>query len=218
MKLLADGVYLLRGFPPNAINVYLVGDVLIDAGTRRSGRRILRQLEGRPLAANALTHVHPDHQGASKEVCERRGVPLWCGAADVDNMEQGLPEPDHPMAKASWKLFTGPPHPVARPLSEGDEVAGFSVLETPGHTNGHVSYWREADRTLVLGDVVFGLHPATGAPGLYEPPEPFTPDPARNRESIRRVAQLEPALICFGHGPPSRNTERFTAWAAGLPA
>jgi hydroxyacylglutathione hydrolase len=218
VKLLADGVYLLRGFPPNVMNVYLVGDVLIDAATRHSGRRILRQLEGRELAANALTHVHADHQGASKEVCERRGVPLWCGAHDVENMEHGIPEPDHPMAKASWRLFTGPPHPVARRLSDGDEVAGFTVLETPGHTDGHVAYWRESDRTLVLGDVVFGLNPATGTPGLYEPPEPFTPDPARNREAIRRVAELEPALVCFGHGPPTRNTERFKAWAAGLPA
>jgi len=36
VKELADGVYLLRGWPPNAINVYLVGDVLIDAATRQA--------------------------------------------------------------------------------------------------------------------------------------------------------------------------------------
>jgi hydroxyacylglutathione hydrolase len=195
-----------------------MGDVLVDAGTKRSGGRILRQIEGHTVNAHALTHAHADHQGASKEVCERRGVPLWCGTADVETMEQGLPEPDNAMAKASWRLFTGPPHPVARQLGEGDEVAGFSVLDTPGHTPGHVAYWRKSDRTLILGDVVFGLNPATGVAGLYEPPDAFTPDPPRNRESIRRAAALEPALVCFGHGPPLRDTKRFTDWAATLSA
>ena len=217
VKLLANGVFQLRGFPPNVMNVYLLGDVLIDAATRHSGRRILRQLEGRELAAHALTHVHADHQGASREVCELRAVPLWCGARDAAWMEQGIPKPDNRMARASRKLFAGPPHPVARQLAEGDDVADFTVLETPGHTPGHVAYWRESDRTLVVGDVVFGLHPLTGAPGLHEPPEAFTPDPARNREAIRRAAALEPALVCFGHGPPLRDTKRFTDWAATLP-
>ena len=67
MRQLADDLWLLRGLPPNAINVYLLGDVLVDAATRRAGRRILRQLEGRDVRAHALTHAHPDHQGASRE-------------------------------------------------------------------------------------------------------------------------------------------------------
>jgi hypothetical protein len=46
MKQLADGVWLLSGFPPNVFNVYLIEDVLIDAGTRHAGRHILRQLKG----------------------------------------------------------------------------------------------------------------------------------------------------------------------------
>ena len=65
MKRLADGLHMLSGFPPNGINVYLMGDVLVDAGTRHSGRRIFRQLEGHKVATHALTHAHPDHQGAS---------------------------------------------------------------------------------------------------------------------------------------------------------
>ena len=66
VKQLADGVWQLRGFPPDAISVYLVEDVLIDAATRHGGRRILRQLRDREVSAHALTHAHPDHQGASK--------------------------------------------------------------------------------------------------------------------------------------------------------
>jgi hydroxyacylglutathione hydrolase len=79
VKQVADGVWQLRGFPPNAINVYLAEDVLIDAGTRRSARRILRQLDGRTVRAHALTHAHPDHQGSSDEVCGKLGIEYWVG-------------------------------------------------------------------------------------------------------------------------------------------
>jgi glyoxylase-like metal-dependent hydrolase (beta-lactamase superfamily II) len=218
VKLLADGLWQLRGFPPNAINVYLMGDVLVDAGGKRDERRILRQLEGREVAAHALTHVHPDHQGSSHAVCTALGIPLWCGEADTGTMENGIPRPDNAMARVSWRLFTGPPHPVERRLREGDSVAGFTVLETPGHTPGHVAYWRESDRALVLGDVLFGLHPLTGRPQLREPPRAFTPDPQLNREAIRRLAALEPALVCFGHGPPLRDPRKLAEFAAGLGA
>ena len=86
MKHLAPDLWQLRGLPPNGINVYLAEDVLIDAATRRAGRRIRRQIEDRPLSLVALTHVHPDHQGAVEEVCEARAVPLACHAEDVDAM------------------------------------------------------------------------------------------------------------------------------------
>ena len=45
----------------------------------------------------------------------------------------------------------------------------------------------------------------------------FTPDPAANRASIRRLAALEPAVVCFGHGPPLRDPGRLAAFAAALP-
>ena len=73
-------------------------------------------------------------------------------------------------------------------------MAGFTVLETPGHSRGHVAYWRESDRVLILGDVLNNINFATGIPGLHEPPAVFTPDPARNRESARRLAELRPQL------------------------
>ncbi|HEY2201531.1 MAG TPA: MBL fold metallo-hydrolase, partial [Solirubrobacteraceae bacterium] len=68
MKQLAKGVYQLKGWPPNAINVYLLGDVLIDAATRQAEKRIMRQIAGRTLSAHALTHAHPDHQGSSHAI------------------------------------------------------------------------------------------------------------------------------------------------------
>jgi glyoxylase-like metal-dependent hydrolase (beta-lactamase superfamily II) len=107
---------------------------------------------------------------------------------------------------------------VDRPLREGDEVAGFTVLDVPGHSAGHVAFWRESDRVLVLGDVLNNMDVMTGRRGLHEPKVFFTPDPARNRESIHRLAALEPRLACFGHGPPLRDPRALQDFAAKLPA
>jgi hydroxyacylglutathione hydrolase len=220
VKRLADGLYQLKGFPPDAINVYLADGVLIDAATRHAGRRILRQLDGHEVTAHALTHAHPDHQGASAEVCQKLGLPYWVGEGDVKAAESGdmvTPQPDHPMPRLSQRAFAGPGHPVDRVLHEGDEVGSFKVLEAPGHSAGHVVFWRESDRVLIIGDVLFNVHPTTFRPGLHQPADHFTPDPARNRESAGRLATLEPALVCFGHGKPLRDTREFTDFVAGLP-
>jgi hydroxyacylglutathione hydrolase len=221
MKQLADGVYLLRGTPPNAINVYLVEDVLIDAATRQGERRIMRQISDRTVTAHALTHAHPDHQGASHAICERLGIPLWCGQGDVPAMETpgGIKNSQAPgwLNRFQARFWTGPPHPVARALHEGDEVAGFTVLESPGHSRGQVAFWRESDRVLILGDVLNGMNVRTGRRGLHEPPTIFTPDPPRNRQSARRLAALEPALVCFGHGPPLRDSGELAEFIARMP-
>jgi hydroxyacylglutathione hydrolase len=220
MKKLADGLDLLDGFPPYAINVYLVGDVLVDAATRRAGERILRQLEGRTITTHALTHAHPDHQGASHEVCEALGIPLWCGELDAEAMEDGRimeRQPKHPLNTLIGRVWPGPAHPVARRLREGDEVAGFQVLDVPGHSAGHIVFWRESDRALICGDVFTNIDTLTGVPGLHEPKSFFTPDPPRNRQSMRRLAELEPAVVCFGHGRPLRNPAKLRAFADKLP-
>jgi hydroxyacylglutathione hydrolase len=221
MKQLAPDVHLLRGRPPNAINVYLVGDVLIDAATRQGEKRIMRQIAGHKLSAHALTHAHPDHQGASHAICETLNIPLWCGQGDVPAMETpgGVRNSQAPgwLNKLQQRFWTGPPHPVSRALVEGDEVAGFTVLESPGHSQGQVAYWRESDRVLILGDVLNNMHVLLGTPGLHEPPDVFTPDPPRNRRSARRLAALRPSLTCFGHGPPLRDPGKFADFVDRLP-
>jgi len=219
---LAPGLWQLRGFPPQGINVYLMGDVLVDAATKRAGRRILKQLEGRQVTAHALTHAHPDHQGASREVCTALGIPFWVGERDADAAEDPRlikeRQPQTKLNEVVARVWTGPGHPVDRRLREGDTVAGFTVLDVPGHSAGHVAYWRESDRVLVLGDVLNNMNILTGRRGLYEPKWFFTPDPERNRESIRRVAALGPDLVCFGHGPPLRDASALAEFAAALPA
>jgi hydroxyacylglutathione hydrolase len=223
MKILADGVEQLAGFPPDVLNVYLVGGILIDSGTRFDRRRVLRQLRGRDVRAHALTHGHPDHQGSSRAVRDALGIPLWCGAGDADAVESGrLLElvPDNALCRVATGLVGGPACPVSRRLVEGDEVAGFRVLETPGHSPGHVSFWRESDRVLFLGDALANTRFLPGTTGLREPPTCFSPDPAQNRRSLRRLLELgvEPALTCFGHGPPLRDPARFAAFLRRLPA
>jgi hydroxyacylglutathione hydrolase len=96
-------------------------------------------------------------------------------------------------------------------------VAGFQVLEVPGHSPGHVAYWREPDRVLILGDVLNNVNILTGIPGLHEPPRFLTADPVENRRSARRLVPLEPRLVLFGHGGPLRDTRKFVEFVRALP-
>jgi glyoxylase-like metal-dependent hydrolase (beta-lactamase superfamily II) len=213
MRRLAEDLDLLAGFPPFGINVYVMGDVLVDAGTRFARKRILRQVGDRQLTAHVLTHAHPDHQGASHAICEATGLDLWCGEADADAMEtNGLimaRMPRHWLSATIGPRWVGPPHPVARRLREGDEVGGFQVIETPGHTDGHISFWRLRDRVLVAGDVLANMSIWTGIPMLREPERFFSIDPSLNRRSALKLARLEPRLVCFGHGPPLRDLSKL---------
>ena len=211
MKQLADGVWQLSGFPADNINKYLVGDVLIDSGTRLDQGRVLRDLRGRDVSAHALTHAHFDHYGSSHAVCRELGVQLWCGADDAEAVEAGKM-----VAKGGRMVPAAKAQRVERRLTEGDEVAGFVVLDTPGHSPGHVSFWRESDRTLVCGDVLWGYNPFTMTGGPREPYGFVSPDAALNRASARRLAELEPALVCFGHGKPLRDPAKFAAVVAKL--
>ncbi|HET7444973.1 MAG TPA: MBL fold metallo-hydrolase [Solirubrobacterales bacterium] len=219
MKYLAPGVWRLGELPRPLINVYLAEDVLIDAGRRWDRRRIAKQTGGLPLSMVALTHVHPDHQGCARQVCEARGIPLACHEDDVDAMEgrRDVAATAAPIAKFFGRLWQGPPHRVDRVLREGDEVAGFRVVHAPGHAPGEVIFFRERDRVAICGDVVRNISYLSLRTRLAEPPRDLTPDPAENRRSIRKLAALEPALILPGHGPAVTDMAAFQRFAAALP-
>jgi glyoxylase-like metal-dependent hydrolase (beta-lactamase superfamily II) len=221
VKELAPGVWRLKQFPGPTVNVYLAGDVLIDAGTRWDRGRIFAEIEGREISMLALTHVHPDHQGVAKDVCEARGIPLACHVDDVDAMEGRRPvqeaAADRPVNRLIKRIWQGPPYRVERPLREGDEVAGFGVVHAPGHARGEVIYFRDSDRVAICGDVIRNMSYATGLPGIKEPPDVFTYDPAENRRSIRKLAALEPSLILPGHGPAVTDMRAFGRFVAALP-
>lgn len=220
MKRLAPGVWRLKEFPGAWINVYLAEDVLIDAGRRWDRRRIFAELDGVEISALALTHVHPDHQGCAKEICETREVPLACHADDVDAMEgrRSVGSGTAFVPRLYDRIWTGPPHKVDRVLNEGDEVAGFRVVHAPGHAPGEVVYFRDADRVAICGDVVRNMSFLTGLPGIRQPPDEMTYDPAENRRSIRRLAALDPSLILPGHGPAITDMDAFGRFVAALPS
>ena len=222
MKQMAPGVWRLKELPTPVINIYLAEDVLIDAGRTWDRRRVFAEIEGREISMLALTHAHPDHQGVAKDVCEARGIPLACHADDVDGMEGRRPLQEahrgHPVNRVIRSIWEGPPYEVGRVLNEGDEVAGFRVVHAPGHARGEVVFFRESDRVAICGDVIRNLSYATYRPMLAEPPEIFTCEPAENRRSIRKLADLNPTLILPGHGPPVSDIGAFERFVAALPS
>ncbi len=218
MKYLAPGVWRLKEFPGPSINVYLAEDVLIDAGRRWDKRRIFSEIDGLELSMLALTHVHADHQGVAKDVCEAREIPLACHASDIDAMEGRRPvaASSSRIARTAARFWQGPPHRVDRVLDEGDEVAGFRVLHAPGHSPGEVIFFRASDRVAICGDVIRSMSYATGRPLIAEPPDVFNQDSAENRRSIRKLADLNPSQILPGHGPAVIDMAAFERFAARL--
>jgi len=219
MQMIAHHVWQMNRFPSDIFNVYLIEDVLIDTATRWDAPSLLKQLANVSLSSVALTHCHPDHQGAVKRICETKGISLACHEADVASMEGRAPmQPRNAATRFVQVLFAGPAYPVQRVLHDGDEIAGFRVVHTPGHTAGHVIYFRESDRVAIAGDVLRNINPLTGKIGLDEPPSAFTVDREENRRSIRKLAQLRPSLVCFGHGPVLRDMEQLDRFVDQLPS
>jgi hydroxyacylglutathione hydrolase len=224
MHQLADDVWHVPLGPRDSVNAYILGDVLVDAGYSLMGKRAVAAARERGVTSHALTHAHLDHAGGSARVIAELGLDgLAVGAVDAPAVRAGASlAPPHtpnlvlPIAKRYGRY---PASPVSRELHEGDVVGpGFVVLDVPGHSAGHVAYWREADGLLIAGDVFFNMNVFTTVPGLREPLKPATIDPALNRESMRRVAGLEPKVVGFGHGPVVRDAAgKLAAAVAKLP-
>ena len=219
MEEVVPDVEMYSEFPRRYLNAYVVDGVLIDSGTRWWRRRLLRHLRERDIRAHVLTHAHPDHQGKSALVCRELDVPLLCNEEEREAVESGETLEPMPQNRASHLLDRfagGPDHPVERTVEEGDEVGSFEVVETPGNAPGHISLWRERDGTVILGDVLANIDPWTFRRGLHTLPRQFTDDPAQSIRSARKIADLEPDVICFGHGPPLHDSTRFQDFVATL--
>ncbi|MBZ4036309.1 MBL fold metallo-hydrolase [Flavobacterium sp. 17A] len=206
MKNIANDVYQIPLFPRNAINCYLIEDVLIDAGIRTSASKILKAIKDKSVIQHALTHAHADHQGSSKIICETLNIPLLCSEPEKEFAENGnviteYPNPNHIISKFQKNFWAGKGHFVSEILKEGDQIGGFTVIETPGHSRGHLSFFREKDGVLIVGDVMTNMNLLTTKVGLHEPPHLFTSNQEMNRKSILKLASLQPKILCFGHGP-----------------
>jgi glyoxylase-like metal-dependent hydrolase (beta-lactamase superfamily II) len=204
--------------------------VLIDTGIPGSTRAIEgaaadRFGEGARPAAIVMTHGHFDHVGALKRLAERWEVPVYAHPLELPYLDgrTSYPPPDPSvggglMSALSRYYPRGPVdvRPWLHALPEDGAVPGmpgWRWIHTPGHTPGHVSLWRESDRTMIVGDAFITTKQesayavATQRPELHGPPMYYTPDWPRARTSVERLAALEPELVVTGHGPAMRGAE-----------
>ncbi|MEH3054549.1 MAG: MBL fold metallo-hydrolase [Patulibacter minatonensis] len=221
MQTIAEGVILLPLAPRFGLNAFLLDDsVLVDSGMPFHHSRVRRLLEGRRLDRIVLTHAHIDHAGTVNRISADHGAEVLCGTADLADLAAGisppirLGQPLNPVQRALVRY-----RPLrASPLKDGDAVgAGFVAVATRGHTPGHHSLWREKDRVLIAGDALFGISTRLRT-GVFQPPRIDQPDADGCRRAIHRLAELRPATIAFGHGPPLTNdaAHQLSALAAAL--
>ncbi|OJV53161.1 MAG: MBL fold metallo-hydrolase [Bacteroidetes bacterium 43-16] len=220
MQHIAKEVYHIPLMPRNSINCYIIEGVLIDSGIRSSFPKLSRCLSEIPVHAHALTHAHADHQGCSDQVCDTFNIPLYCHEKEVSRAESGYVTQEYPsdrnlIARFQQKYWAGPGYKVTRTLAENDQLGNFRVIATPGHASGHISFFREKDGLLIIGDAATHMNMLTTLKGLHTPPDLFTTDRAANIMSLVRLAALNPAIICFGHGPvlfnKNKTFEQFVA-------
>lgn len=225
LRQIAPEVFHISLMPRNSINCYIIEGVLVDSGIRSSYTIVKNALHKTAVHQHILTHAHADHQGCSDQICVEFAIPLLCHPNEVFRTETGMvtndyPTPRHWIAKLQQKYWAGQGHKVDRTIVENDSIGNFRVIETPGHSAGHISLFRERDGVLIIGDVAINMNLLTTATGLRLPPNIFTSDQHRNIKSLQKLAKLNPAIICFGHGPIMRNTDRkfeqFVAKCSGF--
>jgi glyoxylase-like metal-dependent hydrolase (beta-lactamase superfamily II) len=213
MKQVSKDVYQLPLMPRNSINCYVAEGFLIDAGIKSSAKKIINNIADKDVHTHVLTHAHADHQGSSKIICEKLNIPLWCSEQEKTPAETGnatgeYTSQQHLVTKFQRKYWAGRGHSVAKTIRENDSLGEFSVIETPGHSSGHLSFFREKDGVLIVGDVATNMNLITTMPGLHLPPDLFTLNKEENINSIRKLASLKPRVLCFGHGPVLINDKR----------
>ncbi|AZB35615.1 MBL fold metallo-hydrolase [Chryseobacterium bernardetii] len=213
LRQITTEVFQIPLMPRNSINSYIIEGVLVDCGIRSSYTTIKKVIQKIAVHQHVLTHAHADHQGCSDQICAEFDIPLLCHPNEVFRTETGMVTNDYPnpglwLAKLQQKYWAGQGHKVDKTIVENDMIGNFRVIETPGHSAGHISLFRERDGVLIIGDAAVNMNLITTVTGLRLPPHIFTTDQKRNIKSLQKLAELNPSVICFGHGPVLRNTDR----------
>lgn len=229
---LAPGVIGLRTV---MVNLYAVSNpdtswVLVDAGLAYSTKRVLRWIE-RQMGPDArpscivLTHGHFDHVGNVQELARYWDVPVYAHRLEKPFLtgKSKYPPPDPTVGRGVFTLFAPiyPRGPInisnrLQPLPADGSVPGLEGwrwIATPGHSPGHVSFFREKDRLLLAGDafattkqesVIAAL---SQLPEVQGPPAYYTMDWELAKGSVRTLAALKPSTVACGHGLPMSGPE-----------
>ena len=232
----------IEPIPLSWSNVYLLAEgrraALIDTGLRRDRNDLLAALQAHGFRDNEieavyLTHGHCDHAGNAAYFAER-GAKVYAHRREAPYLElprrtyagsfsQVLQRPISALAFSMGEWL----YPVERRrpdvlVEDGDSIAApggdLRVVACPGHSPGHVAFYREQDAALFSGDAVMNIIPGRRISGLHLPLRLFSSDWAQAKRSVHTLAALQPTLLFFGHGPPlRRNTaSRLAQWAASL--
>jgi glyoxylase-like metal-dependent hydrolase (beta-lactamase superfamily II) len=236
---IARGVYRLRTL---MVNVYFVADtesprrwMLVDTGMRGYAgviRREARRVFGTRPAAIVLTHGHFDHIGGLPRLADVWGVPIYAHPLELPYLtgRSPYPPPDPTVGGGtqSWISPLYPRGPIdldtrVHMLPQGGGVPGFTEwqwLWTDGHTPGHVSLFREHDRTLIAGDAVVTTRQESTMNVLlqrevvWRPPAYYTSDWNAARRSVEILARLAPEVLATGHGHALRGPAMREALSA----
>lgn len=230
-KPVADDVWLVRTI---MVNVFLIRSgsswVLVDAGLGGFGETI-RTAAGRllgdakPPTAIVLTHGHFDHVGSLRALLDAWNVPVYAHRLERPYLtgRSAYPPPD-PLVGGGLMALLSRLYPRApidvgthlESLPDSGVVPGLPEwrwIHTPGHTAGHVSLYRERDRTLVAGDAITTVRQeslvavAMRRRELHGPPAYFTQDWQAAERSVQHLADLQPDVLASGHGEPMRGPE-----------
>lgn len=218
-------------FTVQIVNVVFAGHpdrgewVLVDAGMPDSADRIISAANNR-FGANGkpkailLTHGHFDHVGAIIELIEHWDVPVYAHELEMPYLtgKRSYPSPD-PAVEGGFVAKMSPMFPV-EPINLGryanklpsdgtvPGMPGWCWIHTPGHTPGHVSFFRDADRTLIAGDAFVTVRQDSLYKVLIQeqeisgPPRYLTPDWQAAKESVHKLTALKPSAAVTGHGLP----------------
>jgi glyoxylase-like metal-dependent hydrolase (beta-lactamase superfamily II)/predicted ester cyclase len=211
----APGVWVVEG-QPGRCSVYLIEDeggvTMFDAGARTMVRSVAAAGAGLGgIRRVVLGHGHTDHRGTAPAL----GVPVYCHSEEVEDAEgsggfrywppglAGLPTPVRQIHLLLHRFaWDGGPVRIAGTVQEGDAVAGFRVIELPGHAPGQIGLWRESDRLALVSDTFYTIDNWGRDCEARLPESIYNYDTEQARASIRKLAALEPAVAWAGHAKP----------------